>query len=127
MLSDPALTGTPRQQLDILTTALAALHATQPGVGIGRRAKLSFAEQVLAAVLHFRLGLPAVPLAVVFGSSRAAMQRTFVKIKQLLDQHGTSISPAASAPAALVALQARVLELPTRPQDQSTVLRRTRS
>jgi hypothetical protein len=100
-----------RTQLDSLTAALAELHHTQPGAGIGRPPRLSFSHQVLTAVLHFRLALPAEPLAVLFGSSRAAVHRTFHKIKRLLDQHGTAIPPAASPPAALAALHARALAL----------------
>jgi transposase len=110
-LSDPALTGMSRRQLH----ALAALHDAQPGAGRGRPPKLPFPDQVLATVLHLRLGLPAEPLAVLLGSSRAAMHRTFHKIKHLLDQHGTTIPPAASPPAALASLQARILEHNNRP------------
>lgn len=108
-LSDPALTGMLRQQLDVLTLALAALHDAQPGAGMGRPPKLPFTEQVLAAVLHLRLGLPAEPLAVLFGSSRAAVHRTFHKIRRLLHQHGTVIPPATTPPAELATLHARVL------------------
>jgi hypothetical protein len=111
MLSDPALTGMSRTQLDSLTAALAELHHTQPGAGLGRPPGLSFSHPVLTAVLHFRLALPAEPLAVLVGSSRAAVHRTFHKIKRLLDQHGTAIPPAASPPAALAALHARALAL----------------
>ncbi len=109
ILSDPALTGMPRQELDTLTTALAALHDTEHGTRTGRPPKLPFPQQVLATVLHLRLGLPAEPLAVLFGSSRAAVHRTFHKIRRLLDQHGTAIPPAAAPPAALATLHARVL------------------
>ncbi|TCO55658.1 ISAzo13 family transposase [Actinocrispum wychmicini] len=114
-LFDPALTGMSRHQLHTLTTTLAALHDEQPGTGRGRPPKLPFPEQVLATLLHLRLGLPAEPLAVLLGSSRAAVHRTFHKIKHLLDQHGTAIPPATSPPAALTALQARVLEHDNRP------------
>jgi hypothetical protein len=114
-LRNPALTGMSRQQLDTLSTALATLHDTQPGAGMGRPHKLPFPEQVLAAVLHFRLNLPAEPLAVLFGSSRAAMRRTFHKINKLLDQHGSTIPPATSPPAALADLHARVLTLTDSP------------
>jgi hypothetical protein len=109
MLSDPALTGMSRQHLDSLTAALATLHETQPNAGMGRPPTLPFPQQVLAAVLHLRLGLPAEPLAVLFGSSRAATHRTFHKIRKLLDQQGVTIPPAATPPAALAALKARVL------------------
>jgi hypothetical protein len=117
MLSDPALTGMSRTQLDSLTAALAELHDAQPGAGLGRPPTLSFPDQVLTAVLHFRLALPAEPLAVLFASSRAAVHRTFHKIKRLLDQHGT-IPPAASPPAALAVLHARALALGDQPANK---------
>ncbi|MFJ9523772.1 ISAzo13 family transposase [Kitasatospora sp. NPDC101801] len=114
-LSDPALTGMPKHQLDALTVALAALHDAQPGAGMGRPPRLPFDEQVLATVLHLRLGLPAEPLAALFDSSRSAVHRTFHKVRKLLDQHGTAISPAASPPSALAALHARVVAQGGRP------------
>jgi transposase len=117
-LSDPALTGMPRPQLDALTAALAALHEAQPGAGMGRPPRLPFDEQVLATVLHLRLGLPAEPLAVLLDSSRSAVHRTFRKIRQLLDQHGTAIPPAASPPAALAALHTRVLAQNNQPNSK---------
>ncbi|MCX4631513.1 transposase family protein [Streptomyces sp. NBC_01443] len=106
----------PRPRLDTLTAELAALHDSQPGAGMGRPPKLPFPEQVLATVLHMRLGLPAEPLAVLFGSSRAAVHRTFHKTKQLLDRHGTAIPPATFPPATLAALHARVLEQSGQPE-----------
>lgn len=115
-LSDPALTGIPRRQLDILTAELAALRDMQPGAGMGRPPKLPFSDQVLAAVLHVRLGLPAEPLAVLFGSSRAAVHRTFHKIRRLLDQHGTAIPSATAPPAELAHLHARVLAQGCQPE-----------
>jgi Rhodopirellula transposase DDE domain len=118
MLSDPTLTGMSRTQLDALTAALANLHDAQPGAGLGRPPTLTFPHQVLAAVLHFRLALPAEPLAVLFGSSRAAVHRTFHKIKRLLDLHGTTIPPATSPPAALAALHARALALGDHPANK---------
>lgn len=79
-MSDPALTGMPRHRLDELTAELAALHHTRPRAGIGRPPTLAFSDQILAAILHQRLGLPAEPLAVLFNSSRPAIHRTFHKI-----------------------------------------------
>ncbi|MGW5276087.1 ISAzo13 family transposase [Streptomyces sp. NPDC004044] len=109
LLSDPALTGMSKPELDALATVLEAIHDTKRGVRTGRPPRLSFTEQVLATVLHLRLSLPAEPLAVLFDSSRAAMHRTLHKIRQLLDQHGTAIPPAQTPPAELSALHARVL------------------
>ncbi|WP_329580206.1 ISAzo13 family transposase [Streptomyces sp. NBC_01361] len=104
LLSDPALTGMSRQQLNALTETLAADGDTRRG----RPPRLSFPEQVLATVLHLRVALAAEPLAVLFASSRTAMHRTALKNRRLLKSHGIVIPPATSPPVALAALQARV-------------------
>jgi DDE family transposase len=114
-LSDPALTGMPRQHLQDLTAALAGLQTIPPDGRTGRPPVLPFSEQVLAAVLHLHLGLPPEPLAVLFDSTKTTMRRTLGKIKHLLDEHGTVIPPAASPPAALTALHARILTQSSRP------------
>ena len=108
-LSDPALTGMSRQQLAALTAALAALHEAQAGNGLGRPPRLSFDDQVLVTVLHLRLNLPAEPLAVMLGSSRSAVHRTFHKIRELLDQHKIAVAPATMPPAAMDALRDHVI------------------
>lgn len=105
LLSDPALTGMSRQQLDDLTGTLALDSDTRRG----RPPRLAFPEQVLATVLHLRVALAAEPLAVLFGSSRTAMHRTLLKNRKLLEAHGIVIPPATTPPAVLAALQARVL------------------
>jgi hypothetical protein len=79
LLSDPALTGMSRQQLEVLTRTLAADGDVQRG----RPPRLAFPEQVLATVLHLRVALAAEPLAVLFGSSRTAMHRTLLKNRKL--------------------------------------------
>ncbi len=103
LLSDPALTGMTRQLNDLTETL-----SSDGDVKRGRPPRLDFPEQVLAAVLHLRVALAAEPLAVLFGSSRAAMHRTLLKIRRLLTAHGIVIPPAATPPAALAVLQARV-------------------
>ncbi|MER5228326.1 ISAzo13 family transposase [Streptomyces flaveus] len=105
LLSDPALTGMPRQQLDALTGTLALEGDTRRG----RPPRLAFPEQILATVLHLRLALAAEPLAVLFGSSRTAMHRTLLKNRKLLEAHGITIPPATTPPIVLAALKARVL------------------
>ncbi|MFH9979402.1 ISAzo13 family transposase [Streptomyces sp. NPDC017179] len=104
LLSDPALTGMTRQQLNDLTGTL----SSNGDVKRGRPPRLGFPDQVLAAVLHLRVSLAAEPLAVLFGSSRTAMHRTLLKIRRLLKAHDVVIPPAVSPPAALATLQARV-------------------
>ncbi|RPK37498.1 Rhodopirellula transposase [Streptomyces sp. ADI92-24] len=107
LLTDPSLTGMPRQQLDNLTTMLAPDGDTQRG----RPPRLTFPEQVLATVLHLRVALAAEPLAVLFASSRTAMHRTLLKNRRLLEAQGITIPPAKTPPASLTVLQARVLAL----------------
>ena len=114
LLSDPALTGMSRQQLDSLTRTL----ALDGDVRRGRPPRLAFPEQVLATVLHLRVALAAEPLAVLFGSSRTAMHRTLLKNRKLLEAHGIAIPPATTPPVALAALQARVLAQTAEPQDK---------
>jgi hypothetical protein len=104
LLSDPALTGLAPHQLQHLIHTLAPAGDTRRG----RPPRLTFADQVLATVLHLRVNLAAEPLAVLFNSSRTAMHRTLLKIRQLLEAQGITISPAATPPAVLTALRARV-------------------
>lgn len=104
LLSDPALTGMTRQQLNDLTETL----APDGDIRRGRPPRLAFADQVLATVLHLRAALAAEPLAVLFGTSRTAMHRTLLKNRRLLEAHGITIPPATTPPTALAALQDRV-------------------
>ncbi|MFF0408795.1 ISAzo13 family transposase, partial [[Kitasatospora] papulosa] len=104
LLSDPALTGMTRQQLNDLTETL----APDGDIRRGRPPRLAFADQVLATVLHLRAALAAEPLAVLFGTSRTAMHRTLLKNRRLLAAHGITIPPATTPPTTLAALQDRV-------------------
>jgi RNA-directed DNA polymerase len=118
-LSDPLLTGMPRNQLDALTAELDARHHPTD-TGTGRPPKLIFPHQVLATVLHLRLGLRAEPLAILFDSSRPTIYRAFRKITQLLNQNGTTISSADAPPAMLTALQRHVRAQIDRPTTKIT-------
>ncbi|GAP47065.1 transposase [Streptomyces azureus] len=104
LLSDPALTGLAPHQLQHLIRTLTPAGDTRRG----RPPRLTFADQVLATVLHLRVNLAAEPLAVLFSSSRTAMHRTLLKIRHLLEAQDITISPATTPPAALAALRARV-------------------
>jgi hypothetical protein len=104
LLSNPALTGLAPHQLQHLIHTLAPAGDTRRG----RPPRLTFADQVLATVLHLHVNLAAEPLAVLFNSSRTAMHRTLQKIRHLLEAQGITISPATTPPAALAALRARV-------------------
>jgi hypothetical protein len=107
-LSHPTLTGMSEQDLQQLTTALAALrhnliqdrqhqrrvaagkkpHAPRPG----RPAQFTFADRVLATILHLRLQLPETTLTTMFATSRSSIRRAISETRQLLDRHGTTIN-----------------------------------
>ncbi|MFJ3955985.1 ISAzo13 family transposase [Streptomyces libani] len=114
LLSDPALTGLAPHQLQHLIETLAAEGDTRRG----RPPRLTFADQVVATVLHLRVNLAAEPLAVLFNSSRTAMHRTLLKIKKLLEAHGINVPPATTPPAALATLQAQVIALDSAPNSK---------
>ncbi|MEC3982883.1 ISAzo13 family transposase, partial [Amycolatopsis sp. H20-H5] len=111
-LSDPALTGLSRPDLDTLTTALDTLRATRiqdrqrqhqhhrAEQGLrphaprsGRPPRLSFPDQVLATILHIRLSLPEDTVEVMFGCSRSTIRRAITETRQFLAEHGTTIEP----------------------------------
>lgn len=111
-LSHPALTGLSRPELDTLTTTLEQLrdertqarhhqhqqHRTEQGLRphaprSGRPPRLSFADQVLATILHTRLSLPEDTLTALFGCSRSTIRRAVTETRQLLAAHGTTIEP----------------------------------
>lgn len=77
----------------------------------------AFPDQVLATVLHLRVALAAEPLATQFDSGRTATHRTLPKTRRSLRAQSIVIAPAATPPAALTALQARVSS-PGRPPQQ---------
>ncbi|MEU6274176.1 ISAzo13 family transposase [Streptomyces populi] len=111
LLSDPALTGLTSHQLQQLIQTLAPQGDTRRG----RPLRLTFDDQVLATMLHLHVNLAAEPLAVLFDSSRTAMHRTLLKIRRLLKAQSITISPAATPPALLATLQARVATLSNDP------------
>jgi hypothetical protein len=122
ILSDPLLTGLSRPELDTLTTALTALrqthtnahhhehqrHRTEQGLRPhkprpGRPPRLPFPDQILATILHIRLSLTPDTLAALFACRRSNIHRAIEQTRPLLDQHGTTIDPAA-LPASLTDL-----------------------
>ena len=117
VLADPELTGMTNDELQTLTSALAPLcDAAVPARG-GRPWRLTFADQVLATVVHHHTALPARPLAVVFNTSHAGMHSVLTRITRLLQQHAT-IPPATQPPAALAALRDHVEALSTPPKNR---------
>lgn len=123
-LSDPLLTGMSQHQLGELTSHLDALHhqndqekyqhRRQQALAAGKKPhlprsgrplQLGFPDRVLATVLNQRLQLPHDVLAVLFHSHRSTIRRAVTEIRQLLHQHGTTITPAALPPAATALLR----------------------
>ena len=108
-LCHPALTGLPPAEWDALVTTLMTLHDQQredsldkrrghrprikAGPGTGRRPVLTLADRLLAAVLHYRLALPQVAIAALFGVRPETINKRIRDIRQLLDQAGHPIQP----------------------------------
>ncbi|GAA1837767.1 hypothetical protein GCM10009682_63240 [Luedemannella flava] len=110
--SHPALTGMSNADFEQLATTLKALRdsrqrakehndeqqarregRTPHAPRSGRPPQLAFGDKVLATVLHLRLQLPHETLAVMFHSNRSSIRRAITEVRQLLDQHGTTITP----------------------------------
>ena len=107
-LCRPALTGLPAAEWDALTAALMTLHDQQreasldkrrghrprlTAPGTGRRPALTLADRLLAAILHYRLALPQVAIAALFGVRPETVNKRIRDIRQLLDQAGHTIQP----------------------------------
>ncbi len=108
-LCHPALTGLPPAEWDALITMLMTRHDQQretaldkrrgnrprikAGPGTGRRPVLTLADRLLAAILHYRLGLPQVAIAALFGVRPETVNKRIRDIRQLLDQAGHTIQP----------------------------------
>jgi hypothetical protein len=108
-LCRPALTGLPAGEWDALVARLMTLHDQQreaaldqrrghrprikAGEGTGRRPVLTLADRLLAAVLHYRLTLPQVAIAALFGVRPETVNKRLRDIRQLLDQDGYAIQP----------------------------------
>jgi hypothetical protein len=108
-LCHPALTGLAPAEWDALTAGLVTLHDQQretaldkrrgnrprikAGEGTGRRPVLTLADRLLAAILHYRLGLPQVAIAALSGVRPETVNKRIRDIRQLLDQAGRPIQP----------------------------------
>jgi transposase len=109
-LCHPALTGLPSSEWDALITTLTTLHEAQreteldkrrghrPRVkgdgGTGRRPILTLADRLLAALLHYRLGLPQVTVAALFRVRPETINKRIRDIRCLLEQVSHTIQPA---------------------------------
>ena len=133
-LCHPALTGLPPAGWDALTATLMTLHDQQreaaldkrrgyrprikAGEGTGRRPVLTLADRLLAAILHYRLGLPQVAIAALFGVRPETINKRIRDIRQLLDQAGHAIQPGPHRLASLDDLHqlARLTGITTQPE-----------
>lgn len=107
-LCHPELTGLPEQEWDALITTLITLHDQQREAGLdkrrghrprltapgtGRRPVLTFADRLLATVLHQRLALPQVAIASLFRVRPETINKRIRDVRQLLEQAGHAIQP----------------------------------
>jgi hypothetical protein len=108
-LCHPALTGLPPHEWDTLITALAALHEAQRETHLdkrrghrprakgdgstGRRPILTLADRLLAALLHYRHGLPQVAIAALFKVRPETINRRMREIRELLALTGHDLHP----------------------------------
>jgi transposase len=107
-LCHPALTAMSAEEWDTLVTTLTALHENQreahldkrrghrprlAAPGTGRRPVLTLADRLLAALLHYRHGLPQVAVARLFTVTPETINRRIRDIRELLDAAGHIIRP----------------------------------
>jgi hypothetical protein len=107
-LHHPALTGLPACDWETLMATLLTLHEQQRETGLhrrrghrprmaapgtGRRPVLTLADRLLAATLHYRLGLPQVAVAALLAVRAETINRRLRETRQLLDQAGYTIAP----------------------------------
>jgi transposase len=139
-LCHPALTGLAAAEWDALTATLMTLHDQQredsldkrrghrprikAGEGTGRRPVLTLADRLLATVLHYRLGLPQVAIAALFGVRPETVNKRIRDVRQLLEQAGHNVHPAPNRLATLDDLcdLARSTDVNYPAQDQTSVL-----
>lgn len=109
-LAHPAITGMPDDGLAALVGRLLTLHHAQRedqlhhrrgarprlvGDGTtGRRPILTLPDRLLAAMLHYRLGLPQTAIAALFGVTAETVNRRLRDLRRLLEQDGTTLRPA---------------------------------
>jgi Rhodopirellula transposase DDE domain len=138
-LCHPELTGMPPAEWDALIAALTTLHEgqreasldkrrghrpRQAAPGPGRRPVLTLADRLLAAVLHYRLGLSQVAIGALLGVRPETVSKRLRDIRELLDQAGTAIQPGPQRLANLEELYdlARSAGIEPLGQDQVSVL-----
>ncbi|MHB9864361.1 ISAzo13 family transposase [Streptomyces sp. YIM S03343] len=109
-LCHPALTGLPPHEWDYLITTLTTLHEAQRETHLdkrrghrprakgdgntGRRPILTLADRLLAAVLHYRHGLPQIAIAALFSVRPETINRRLRDIRELLATASHDLHPA---------------------------------
>ncbi|MHB9859302.1 ISAzo13 family transposase [Streptomyces sp. YIM S03343] len=109
-LCHPALTGLPPHEWDYLITTLTTLHEAQRETHLdkrrghrprakgdgntGRRPILTLADRLLAAVLHYRHGLPEIAIAALFSVRPETINRRLRDIRELLATASHDLHPA---------------------------------
>jgi Rhodopirellula transposase DDE domain/Helix-turn-helix of DDE superfamily endonuclease len=107
VLTHPDLTGMPREQLDAITTELAAPQGRQHeqsrharrgadrsrAPGAGRHPRLCDADRVLATVLYLRKLCTQAVLGEIFAVDRTTITTAVRDTRPLLQQHGHTITP----------------------------------
>jgi hypothetical protein len=107
-LCHPALTGLTPEEWGAMVATLMTLHDQQretardegrrprmkAGAGAGRGPVLTLADRLLATVLHYRLGLPQVAIAALFGVLPETVNKRIRDVRQLLEQAGHTIQTA---------------------------------
>jgi transposase len=123
LLSDPELTGMPREQLDAIAAKLAESQAAQRehhrwgrrgaprrrAPGAGRAIKLNDADRILATVLYLRRLCTQAVVGELFNVDRKTITTAVQETRPLLDQHGYTITPSTArfpTPADLIAFLA---------------------
>jgi hypothetical protein len=110
-LAHPAITGMTDTNWTALIARLLPLHKQQrenklhrqrggrprisgEGVATGRPRTVTLPDQLLAVILHYRLALPQIIIAVLFGIDPGTVNRRIRDLRQLLNQDRTAIQPA---------------------------------
>jgi hypothetical protein len=107
-MARPAITGLPACDWDALIAMLMTFHDQQrednldtrrghrprlTAPGTGRRPVLTLADRLLATILHQRLALPQVAIAVLFSVRPETINKRIRDVRQLLEQAGYAIQP----------------------------------
>ena len=135
ILTDPALTGMTRDDLDALAAALelpsAAAREQRLHLARGKRrarnsgpkaGKLTLTAGIAAVIARQRHGMPCRLIGTLLGAEESTISLATRRIAPLLDQHGITITPAGTRISTLSKLRehAAGITLPGPPQPHTT-------